>query len=127
MLPKIDVSALNLIKSEIDVSLAQIEGSLSAFVEDNTNNGPLGECVESMQQVWGALRLINLQGAAELAELLFALLRQISELQENTPERFFSALGNGMMVMIRYLEYVQIKAISVPQLKIGKRRRNLWK
>ena len=116
MLPKIDVSALNLIKSEIDVSLAQIEGSLSAFVEDNTNNGPLGECVESMQQVWGALRLINLQGAAELAELLFALLRQISELQENTPERFFSALGNGMMVMIRYLEYVQIKAISVPQL-----------
>jgi len=116
MLPKIDVSALNLIKSEIDVSLAQIEGSLSAFVEDNTNNGPLGECVESMQQVWGALRLINLQGAAELAELLFALLRQISELQENTPERYFSALGNGMMVMIRYLEYVQIKAISVPQL-----------
>ncbi len=116
MLPKIDVSALNLIKSEIDASLTQIEGALSAFVEDNTNNGPLAECAESMGQVWGALRLINVQGASELAELLFALLRQISELQENTPERYFSALGNGMMVMNRYLEYVQIKAVSLPQL-----------
>lgn len=116
MLPKIDVSALNLIKSEIDVSLTQIEGALSAFVEDNSNNGPLAECVESMEQVWGALRLINTQGASELGELMFALLRQINELQENTPERYFSALGNGMMVLNRYLEYVQIKAVSVPQL-----------
>jgi hypothetical protein len=116
MLPKIDVSALNLIKSEIDVSLTQIEGALSAFVEDNSNNGSLGECVEAMEQVWGALRLINVHGASELSELMFALLRQISELQENTPERYFSALGNGMMVMNRYLEYVQIKAVSLPQL-----------
>jgi len=116
MLPKIDVSALNLIKSEIDVSLAQIEGALSAFVEDNSNNGPLAECAESMEQVWGALRLIHLSGASELAELLVALLRQVSDLQENTPERYFAALGNGMMVLDRYLEYVQIKAVSLPQL-----------
>ncbi|RZU37098.1 hypothetical protein EV700_2967 [Fluviicoccus keumensis] len=116
MLPKIDVSALNLIKSEIDVSLTQIEGALSAFVEDNSNNGTLGDCAEAMEQVWGALRLINVHGASELSELMFALLRQINELQENTPERYFSALGNGMMVMNRYLEYVQIKAVSLPQL-----------
>lgn len=116
MLPKIDVSALNLIKSEIDVSLTQIEGALSAFVEDNSNNGPLATCVEAMEQVYGALRLINIHGASELAELLFALLRQINELQENTPEAYFATLGNGMMVLARYLEYVQIKAVNVPQL-----------
>ncbi len=116
MLPRIDVSALNLIKSEVDVSLTQIEGTLSAFVEDNSNNAQLGECVEQMEQVWGALRLINLHGASELAELMFALLRQVNELQDKTPESYFSALGNGMMVLNRYLEYVQIKAINLPQL-----------
>ena len=118
MLPKIDVSALNLIKPEIDVSLTQIEGALSTFVEDNSNNGPLAECVEAMEQVYGALRLIDIPGASELAEVLFALLRQVNDFQEKTPDAYYSALGNGMMVLARYLEYVQIKAINLPQLLI---------
>ena len=118
MLPKIDVSALNLIKPEIDVSLTQIEGALSTFVEDNSNNGPLAECVEAMEQVYGALRLIDIPGASELAEVLFALLRQVNDFQEKTPDAYYSALGNGMMVLARYLEYVQIKAINLPQLLV---------
>jgi len=118
MLPKIDVTALNLIKSEIDVSLMQIEGALSTFVEDNSNNGPLAECVVAMEQVYGALRLIDIHGASELAEVMFALVRQVNDLQEKTPDAYFSALGNGMMVLARYLEYVQIKAVNLPQLLI---------
>lgn len=118
MLPKIDVGALNLIKSEIDVSLAQIEGALSTFVEDNSNNGPLAESIEAMEQVYGALRLIDIHGASELAEVLFALLRQVNDFQEKTPDAYYSALGNGMMVLARYLEYVQIKAVNLPQLLI---------
>ena len=118
MLPRIDVTALNLIKPEVDVSLAQIEGALSTFVEDNSNNTPLAESVEQMEQVYGALRLIDIHGAAELAEVLFALLRQVNKLQEKTPDAYYSALGSGMMVLGRYLEYVQIKAVNLPQLLI---------
>jgi hypothetical protein len=118
MLPKIDVTALNLIKFEVDMSLAQIEGALSTFVEDNENNGPLAESVEQMELVYGALRLIDIHGAAELAEVLFALLRQVNELQEKTPDAYYSALGSGMVVLGRYLEYVQIKAVNLPQLLI---------
>lgn len=118
MLPRIDVTALNLIKSEVDASLMQIEGALSTFVEDNSNNGPLAESVEQIEQVYGALRLIDIHGAAELAEVLFALLRQVNELQEKTPDIYYSALGSGMMVLGRYLEYVQIKAVNLPQLLI---------
>ncbi|HNL37054.1 MAG TPA: chemotaxis protein, partial [Agitococcus sp.] len=62
MLPRIDVTALNLIKTEVDASLTQIEGALSTFVEDNANNGPLAESVEQMEQVYGALRLIDIHG-----------------------------------------------------------------
>ena len=61
MLPKIDVGALNLIKSEIDVSLAQIEGALSTFVEDNSNNGPLAESIEAMEQVYGVSALFRIR------------------------------------------------------------------
>lgn len=118
MLPRIDVTALNLIKPEVDVSLVQIEGALSTFVEDNENNAPLAESVQEMEQVYGALRLIDIHGAAELAEVLFALLRQVNELQEKTPDIYYSALGSGMMVLGRYLEYVQIKAVNLPQLLI---------
>ncbi|HNA20985.1 MAG TPA: hypothetical protein PLN40_06175 [Agitococcus sp.] len=119
MLPRIDVTALNLIKTEVDASLTQIEGALSTFVEDNANNGPLAESVEQMEQVYGALRLIDIHGAAELAEVLFALLRQVNDLQEKTPDIYYSALGSGMMVLGRYLEYVQIKAVNLPQLLIS--------
>jgi chemosensory pili system protein ChpA (sensor histidine kinase/response regulator) len=93
MLPRIDVTALNLIKPEVDVSLAQIEGALSTFVEDNSNNTPLAESVEQMEQVYGALRLIDIHGAAELAEVLFALLRQVNELQEKTPDALLLCIG----------------------------------
>jgi hypothetical protein len=31
---------------------------------------------------------------------------------------YYSALGSGMMVLGRYLEYVQIKAVNLPQLLI---------
>ena len=119
MLPRIDVTALNLIKPEVDVSLAQIEGALSTFVEDNSNNTPLAESVEQMEQVYGALRLIDIHGAAELAEVLFALLRQVNKLQEKTPDAYYYALGSGMMVLGRYLEYVQIKAVNLPQLALS--------
>ena len=61
------------------MSLAQIEGALSTFVEDNSNNGPLAESIEAMEQVYGALRLIDIHGASELAEVLFALLRQVND------------------------------------------------
>ena len=41
--------------------------------------------------------LVDIPGAAELAEVLFALLRQVNELQEKTPDIYYSALGSGIV------------------------------
>lgn len=109
-------TSLNLVKAEVDTTLNQVEGNLGSFVEERDNPAPLALCVEGLEQVYGALRLVELKGAAELAEGMYALMKQVAEQGAHAPDESFAALGGAIMVMTRYLEYVQIKGACWPQL-----------
>ena len=114
----LNITSLNLVKSEVDTTLNQVEGHLGSFVEERDNVAPLALCVEGLEQVHGALRLVELHGAVELAEGMFALMREAQATGAATPDESFAALGGAIMVLSRYLEYVQIKGGCWPQLLI---------
>lgn len=118
MVLTLNTTSLNLVKAEVDATLSQVEASLGSFVEERDNPAPLGSCVEGLEQVYGALRLIELPGAVELSHGLQALMRQVQTKGAAATDEDFAALGNGIMVLIRYLEYVQIKGLGWPQLLI---------
>lgn len=109
-------ASLNLVRPEVDANLAQVESQISSYVEDRENPAILGSCVEAMHQVHGALRLAEIPGAVELAEGLTRLLRQVQDKGDNAAEEDFAALGQGIMVLGHYLEYVQIHLVAWPQL-----------
>jgi hypothetical protein len=112
----LNIASLNLVKAEVDATLTQVEGFLGSFVEERENIHPLAHCVEGLEQVHGAIRLIELPGAEELAEGMAELMRQVQQKGSEAPDEAFGALGGAIMVLSRYLEYVQIKGVGWPQL-----------
>lgn len=110
------IASLNLIRPEVDANLAQVEAYISSYVEDRDNPAVLGGCVEAMDQVHGALRMAELPGAIELAGAMSQLLRQVQARGADAADADFAALGQGLMVLGRYLEYVQLRQTGRPQL-----------
>ncbi len=112
----LNTASLNLVKAEVDATLAQVEANLGAFVEEPENQTSLRLAIEGLEQIYGALRLIEVPGAVELGQGLYALIKQVATRTTSASDDDFAALGNGIMVLGRYLEYVQIKGGAWPQL-----------
>ncbi|MDP2227129.1 MAG: hypothetical protein Q8J78_06600 [Moraxellaceae bacterium] len=111
-----NIASLNLVKAEVDTTLAQVEAQVGSYVEERDNPALLGACVEGLDQVHGALRLIELPGAVELSAGMSQLMRQVQANGAEASDATFAALGQGLMVLGRYLEYVQIRQGAWPQL-----------
>lgn len=111
-----NLASLNLVKSEVDTTLAHVEAQVGSYVEERGNVALLGSCVEGLDQVAGAIQLVDLPGAIELSTALSQLMRQVQANGADASEQNFAALGQGIMVLGRYLEYVQLKREAWPQL-----------
>lgn len=111
-----DVASLHLVKPEIDVSLKQVESALSIFVDDEHNTAGLMDAADAMLQIHGILRLLELYGASELSGAMGKLLRDIAENPAQTKEDRLSAIGEGLMVLSRYLEFVLLRETLLPHL-----------
>lgn len=111
-----NIASLNLVKAEVDATLSQIETHVGTYVEERENTAVLSSCVEEMDQVHGALRLIELPGAVELASALSQLMRQVQANGVDASDATFAALGQGIMLLGRYLDYAQIREGVWPQM-----------
>lgn len=111
-----DVASLHLVKPEIDLSLAQVESVLSVFVDDDQNTSGLVDAAETMAQIHGILRLLNLFGASELSGAMAHSLKEIAANPSNTREERLAAIGEGLMVLHRYLEFVLLRETLLPHL-----------
>lgn len=111
-----NIASLNLVKAEVDATLAQIETHVGSYVEERENTAVLSSCVEEMDQVHGALRLIELPGAVELAAALCQLMRQVQANGADASDATFAAFGQGLMLLGRYLDYAQIREGVWPQM-----------
>ena len=104
-----DVASLHLVKPEIDLSLAQVESVLSVFVDDDQNTSGLADAAETMVQIHGILRLLNLFGASELSGAMAHSMKDIAAHPSNIREERLAAIGEGLMVLHRYLEFVLLR------------------
>lgn len=109
-----DSVALQLIKSEIDASLLQVQNALSAYVDDTSNTFGLTEAAEGLGQIHGVLRLLEITGAIELAEANSLLLNHILQNNNQSTNAQLSALSEGLMMLSRYLEFVVLRESLLP-------------
>ena len=114
-----DAIALHMVKAEIDASLLQVQNALSAYIDDNSNTFGLVEATESMSQVYGVLRLLEITGGIELADATNQLLQRIVDTLGHTTDAQLKAISEGLMLLSRYLEFVVLRENLLPQFLLS--------
>ncbi len=107
MAEQFDLSTLNWIKGEIDETLKQARIALESFAEDPDDEPQLRFCVTYLHQVRGTLQMVELLGAAQLAEEMEALAKALLEGHVSHAEDRFEALMRAILQLPDYLESLQ--------------------
>jgi hypothetical protein len=109
--------SLTFLKDEIEDTLNRAENSLESFVEDPGKRTELEATVEAFHQVHGIYQMLELPAAALMAEEMELVGRHL--LDHGASDAGTAALSNAIVLMARYLEYVQLKNRTLPELLVG--------
>ncbi len=67
-MPEVASQTLDLVGREVNATLADARGALESYVEQPDNVSLLERCREDLHQVQGVLQMLEIYGAALLAE-----------------------------------------------------------
>ncbi|RMG56688.1 MAG: response regulator [Gammaproteobacteria bacterium] len=110
----IEYNALGWVKKELDAVLTQARQALEAFIEDEEATDRLQECRTLVRQAQGTLQMVELFGAAMLAEEMTELLDAIEAGRVRNREDAYEALMRALIQMPDYLEHIQAGNRDVP-------------
>ncbi|MCP5427373.1 MAG: Hpt domain-containing protein [Chromatiaceae bacterium] len=111
-----DHSKLKWIRTELDSLLSQSSRALEDYAEGIGGKELIGDCIEKLHQVRGTLQLMQLYGAAMLAEEMEMLAIAIREDQVNQQEAATETLMLGLVHLPSYLEKLERGARDIPLL-----------
>lgn len=111
-------ASLNIVKDQLDESLKLAETSLEQYLEEPDNDTRLRACIEQFQQVKGVLKLIELHGAAMLVDELTDLSNLVLIHRAKDRDHALGTLSGALMVLNKYLEFVQLQQQSLPVLLV---------
>ncbi len=107
---------LNMVKAQIDETLAQSEALLDSFDENRSDTGKLTQCVENFKQLQGVFEMINLSGASLLAEVMAKAIELALSQEGEARDLTLSKITSAIVMLVRYLEYVQVSQSGLPEL-----------
>jgi len=100
----IDFTTLQWVKPELDETLAAAREALESYVDNPGNRDAMRSCVDSLHQVHGTLRMVELYGAAMVTEEMETLAISLLEDHVAQREEAYAALMRGLMQLPDYLE-----------------------
>ncbi len=100
----IDFSTLGWVKPQIDQLLSEARQALESFSENSADKQSMQSCVGLLHQVLGTLRMVELYGAAELAQAMEHLAQALADDQVASDE----ALGALMRALVQLPDYLDL-------------------
>ncbi|WP_199096727.1 Hpt domain-containing protein [Dyella sp. ASV21] len=100
----IDFTTLQWVKPELDETLALAREALESYVDNPGNRDAMRSCADSLHQVQGTLRMVELYGAAMVTEEMETLAISLLEDHIANREDAYAALMRGLMQLPDYLE-----------------------
>src|SRR5579863_2947253 len=107
-MPEVASQTLDLVGREVNATLAEARGALESYVEQPDNVSLLERCEQDLHQVQGVLRMLEIYGAALLAEEMEHVahyLRDTASERKGQAESL-DALMRAMVQLPSYLERV---------------------
>ena len=111
-----DHSKLKWIRSELDLLLSQSSRALEDYAEGIGGKELIGSCIDHLHQVRGTLQLMQLYGAAMLAEEMELLAIAIRDDQVSQQNAAIETLMLGLVHLPSYLEKLEGGARDIPLL-----------
>jgi hypothetical protein len=116
---EINTSSYAMVADELGKTLQKATNVFETFLSERHNLTLLGQCEANLRQVGGTLRLLQIYGAALLADEMRMLCSAILKSVVAVPESQLNALSTAFFVLPRYLEFVQSRQSEIPQLVIS--------
>ena len=110
-----NTTSLTFLKEAIDSTLTEAENRLEVFSENHSLQEELTYIADSFQQLRGICQVVELPAAALMSEEMSLAAR---ELREKVSDGRVQALGNAIVLLTRYFDYVQLKNRTLPALLI---------
>ncbi len=107
-MPEVASQTLDLVGREVNATLADARGALESYVEQPDNVSLLERCEQDLHQVQGVLRLLEIYGAALLAEEMEHVARYLLDTaaERKGQAESLDALMRSMVQLPSYLERV---------------------
>src|SRR6476469_4686937 len=111
----IDVTTLTWVKPELDETLKQARNALQNYVEEGEDPNELKTCSQLLHQVQGTLRMVELYGAAMVAEEMEQLAKALVEGKiGGNKDSAYASLMQGIVQLPDYLERLQSGHRDIP-------------
>jgi len=99
-----DFTTLQWVKPELDETLSMAREALAAYVEHPVNLNAIRSCADHLHQVRGTLQMLELYGAAMVAEEMETLATALFNDKVAKREDAYASLMRGLMQLPDYLE-----------------------
>ncbi|GLQ46973.1 hypothetical protein GCM10007862_20240 [Dyella lipolytica] len=110
----IDFTTLQWVKPELDETLALARQALESYVDNPGERDVMRACADNLHQVQGTLRMVELYGAAMVAEEMETLSISLLEDHVRHREDAYTALMRGLVQLPDYLERLASGHRDVP-------------
>ncbi|MBS0581438.1 MAG: Hpt domain-containing protein [Proteobacteria bacterium] len=107
-MPEVVSQTFDLVGREVNATLAEARGALESYVEQPDNVSLLERCVQDLHQVQGVLRMLEIYGAALLAEEMEHVAQYLlaTHAERKSQAESLDALMRAMVQLPGYLERV---------------------
>ena len=112
----VEYNSLRWVKKELDLILQEAQASLSAYIEDTSEADRLRESVEHLHMVQGTLQMVELYGAAQLAEEMEKVSDALLNGKIDKVDDAYDVLMRSMLQLPDYLESLQSGSKDVPMV-----------
>jgi chemosensory pili system protein ChpA (sensor histidine kinase/response regulator) len=110
----IEYSALHWVKKELDALLDEARAALEAYIEDDVHAEKIADTEAKLRQVQGTLQMVELHGAALLAEEMVRLVDAVREGSVTSREDAYEVLMRAILQLPDYLEHIQTGHRDIP-------------
>ncbi|MCW8127947.1 hypothetical protein [Microbulbifer halophilus] len=117
-LRNINITSVNLVKEELVTAVDSAASQLDQFAADNGNKRSLEQCMAALRQVCGVLQMVQLHAGELLAQEMLSALADLQQERQEVASDLMEGLGTGFYVLTRYLDFVQNRGVSRPELLI---------
>jgi len=100
----IEYNSLGWVKKELDLVLEDAQKAFNIYIEDASESAKLQECIDQVHLIHGTLLMVELYGAAMLAEEIEVLLQALLNAEVSGNDEIYQMIMGAMLRLPDYLD-----------------------